>query len=233
MTPQPELARSIEARTVQLARESAEPFHRDPFWYARYGEARTRRFGDEDAVFHVRYLVQALSQGAPSVMEGYARWLRTLLVGHGMCTLHLSQHFGYLQEVLTAHGLSSPEVRGLIASAQESLRYREGNAAVVGAGAEAVAQRASRMLGHGADRALQAELQLQVAYLADALAARRPELFLAHARFYGDFWPQRGLGNLSYPRVLQALLDGFDALPSPASTEARALLTGALASLQR
>ncbi len=233
MTPQPELARSIEARTAQLARESAEPFHRDPFWYARYGEARTRRFGDEDAVFHVRYLVQALSQGAPSVMEGYARWLRTLLVSHGMCTVHLSQHFSYLQEVLAAHALSGPEVRGLLASAQESLRYREGSAAVVGAGAEAVAQRAARMLGRGADRGLQTELQLQVAYLADALAARRPELFIAHATFYVGFWPQRGLGDLHYPRVLQALHDAFDALPSPAATEARALLTGALAALRR
>ena len=233
MTPQPALASAIEARTAQLARASVEPFHRDPFWYARYGEARTRRFGDEDAVFHVRYLVQALAQGAPSVMEGYARWLRTLLVSHGMCTVHLAQHFTSLQEVLAAHGLSGPEVRVLLASAQESLRYLEGSAAAVAAGSEALAQRAARALGHAADRALQAELQLQICYLADALAARRPELFLSHVAFYAGFWPQRNLGPLRYPQVLQALQDALGALPAPAASEARALLTEALASLKR
>lgn len=234
MTPQPDLARAIEARTAQLAQESVEPFHRDPFWYARYGEARTRRFGDEDAVFHVRYLVQALAQGAPSVMEGYARWLRTLLVSHGMCTQHLSQHFGWLQEALARAGLSGPEVRTVLASAQEALRYLEGTAAVLGAGSESLALHASRALGLAADRALQAELQLQLSYLADALAARRPELFLAHVRFYARFWPQRGLGSVGYAQALQALQDALPSLPSAAAAaEARALLTEALASLRR
>jgi hypothetical protein len=231
MTPQPALASAIEARTAQLARASVEPFHRDPFWNARYGEARTRRFGDEDAVFHVRYLVQALAQGAPSVMEGYARWLRTLLVSHGMCTLHLSQHFAWLGEALGEAGLSGSEVRTVLASAQESLRYLQGSAAALTAESEALAQGAARVLGHAADRALQAELQLQLCYLADAIAAHRPELFLAHARFYAGFWPQRGLGALSFSQVLRALQDALGALP--ASAEPRALLDEALASLRR
>ena len=48
MTPQPQLARAIEARTQALALESVAPFHQDPFWRARYGEARTRKFGSNE-----------------------------------------------------------------------------------------------------------------------------------------------------------------------------------------
>jgi len=239
MTPQPQLAKSIEARTAQLAQESVAPFHRDPFWYARYGEARTRRFGDEDAVFHVRYLVQALAQGAPSVMEGYARWLRTLLFSHGMCTRHLAQHFAWLQAALVRAGLSTPEVLTVLASAQEALLYREGAAGQLAAQAEALARRAASALGRSSAprdaAALQDELQLQLSYLADALAHARPELFVAHARFYAGFWPQRAarLGPLTYTQVLQALTDALDGLPPAARTEASALLSQVHAAPQR
>ncbi|MBF5045261.1 hypothetical protein FGE12_22845 [Aggregicoccus sp. 17bor-14] len=236
MTPQPELARRIEARTQALAFESVQPFHQDPFWYARYGEARTRKFGDEDAVFHVRYLVQALAQGAPSVMEGYARWLRTLLVSHGMCTRHLAQHFAWLQEALARGGLSTPEVRTVLASAHEALVHREGSAGTLASQADALSQRAARALGQAGSTPLQAELGLQLCYLADALALKRPELFVQHARFYAGFWPRRAQalpGTLTYPQVLRALQDALDTLPPAPLAEARPLLAQALDAVQR
>jgi hypothetical protein len=96
------LTREIEARAPQLALASVEWMYQDPFWEARYGLERARRFGNEDALFHVRYLLQALAEERPSVMEGYATWLRTLLVSRGMCTRHLDQNFAGLQSALAA-----------------------------------------------------------------------------------------------------------------------------------
>src|ERR1044072_7291296 len=78
------LSRQLEARADQLARASVAWMYEDPFWAARYGAERARRFGGEDAQFHVRYLVQAVTEQRASVMEGYATWLRTLLAARGM-----------------------------------------------------------------------------------------------------------------------------------------------------
>ncbi|QRK10668.1 hypothetical protein JQX13_11660 [Archangium violaceum] len=65
------LARLVEGRTQRLAETSVSGLYEDPFWFARYGEDRARRFGGEDAVFHVRYLVQALEyvRAAESALE--------------------------------------------------------------------------------------------------------------------------------------------------------------------
>ncbi|HVG60581.1 MAG TPA: hypothetical protein VNA24_18630 [Hyalangium sp.] len=96
------LTRELEARAPQLALASVEWMYQDPFWEARYGLERARRFGNEDALFHVRYLLQALAEERPSVMEGYATWLRTLLASRGLCTRHLDQNFARLQSALAA-----------------------------------------------------------------------------------------------------------------------------------
>ncbi len=204
------LSRSVEAKAGQLASASVEPMYQDPFWEARYGMERARRFGGEDAAFHVRYLVQALDEQRPSVMEGYARWLRTLLVSRGMCTRHLDSHFEGLARALEAEGWGpGTQPHGYVQAAREALRYTEGPAHLLEQDAPELARAAAGRLTLyilPEDRPrLEEELQLQLSYLADALAAGRPEVMGDHVRWYVGFWPRRGFGLLAFPSVLGML----------------------------
>lgn len=202
------LSQQVEARADWLARDSVEGLYADPFWAARYGEERARRFGGEDSHFHVKYLVQALALGEPSVMAEYARWLRKLLVSRGMCTSHLDAHFAGLARALEAAGFgpgTPPE--GCMRAARDALRYPAGPARALQDATDALARRAAEALRAEApaDPALEAELRLQLNYLADALGLERPELFADHRRWYAGFWPRRGFQGLDYARVLGAL----------------------------
>ncbi|WP_242588857.1 hypothetical protein [Corallococcus macrosporus] len=199
--------------------------YEDPFWTARYGIQRARRFGDEDAVFHVRYLVQALDASRPAILEDYARWLRTLLVTRGMCSLHLDQHFEGLLRALQAEGFgpdSQPCV--YVQAARQALRYKDGPAhrleedlAVI---TSAAVRRLEAPLPPGSRPRLEQEVHLQLSYLADALAMDRTDLWDAHLQWYAGFWPQRGLSPLN---LLQCL-DALKAVLGSAHPEARTLL---------
>jgi hypothetical protein len=203
------LSRQIEARASRLAPASVEWMYQDPFWEARYGAERARRFGGEDAQFHVRYLVQALTEQRPSVLEGYATWLRTLLVSRGMCTLHLDQNFAGLQEALAAEGFGADSpAQAYVQAARAALRYPHGPARGVQDQAQELAHRAAQTLRAEVPASLhprlEQELLLHLSYLADALAGQ-PELFARHVDWYKGFWPRRGLGELSFDRLLKAL----------------------------
>jgi hypothetical protein len=204
------LSRQLQSHADRLATASVEWMYQDPFWEARYGAERARRFGSEDAHFHVRYLVQAVAEHRPSVLEGYAVWLRALLVARGMCTLHLDQNFAGLQAALAAEGFG-PEcpAQAYVQAARAALRYMEGSARTLQELAPELAHRAVVALGQAVPPALHArleeELLLHLSYLADAVGTKRPELFERHVRWYSDFWPRRELGELSFPRLLAAL----------------------------
>jgi hypothetical protein len=222
------LSRQVEACADRLASASVEPLYQDPFWEARYGLERAHRFGDEDARFHVRYLVQALAEQRPSVMEGYARWLRTLLVSRGMSTRHVDMHFAGLAAALEREGWgpgSAPH--DYVGAARNALRYTEGPATALQAEAGELASAAAKRLAlyvrpEELPR-LEDELQLQLSYLADALAAGRKELMADHVRWYVAFWPRRGFGLLAFPSVLGML----KAVLGPRHPEARTLLAEA------
>lgn len=219
-------SQQVEARGTELARASVEGLYADPFWEARYGAERARRFGGEDAVFHVRYLVQALTLERPSVMADYARWLRTLLVSRGMCTRHVDENFEGLDAALTASGFG-PDTppHACVQAGREALRYTEGPARIVQEDAPQTARRVASRLAPNVTvgERLATELQLQLSYLSDALAAGRPELFLEHCRWYASFWPRRGFAALTFAGVLAAL----EAAVKP--EEARAVLAAARA----
>lgn len=204
------LSRQARVRADRLANASVEWMYQDPFWEARYGAERMRRFGSEDAHFHVRYLVQALTEQRPSVLEGYAVWLRTLLVTRGMCTLHLDQNFAGLQAALAAEGFGpDSSAHAYVQAARAALRYREGPARAVQEQAPQLAHRAVQELKSEVPPSLHArleeELLLHLSYLADAVGTGRSELFAAHLRWYRDFWSRRELGELSFLRLLSAL----------------------------
>ena len=205
------LAREVERRAQRLAEASAAHLYEDPFWHARYGEERARRFGGEDALFHVRYLVQALDARDVGVMERYARWLQGLLVARGMCSRHLARHFHGLHDALVREGLGEPpEALRYVRAAETALDWPEGPARDVREAtptlvAQAVRELANRgALTPGQETRLGEELHLQLSYLMDALGAKRPGLFVEHVCWYADFWPQRKQ-SCEYPVLLEAL----------------------------
>ncbi|AFE07759.1 hypothetical protein COCOR_07812 [Corallococcus coralloides DSM 2259] len=215
----------VEARTAPIASASVQALYEDPFWAARYGIQRARRFGDEDAVFHVRYLVQALDASRPAILEDYARWLRTLLVTRGMCSLHLDQHFDGLARALQAEGFGPGSLpHTYVQSARQALHYQEGPAHAVESDAaaiiSAVVRRTEGPLPTGSRPRLEQEVRLQLSYLSDALALERADLWDAHLQWYAGFWPQRGL----CPLTLLQTLDALKAALVDGPPEARTLL---------
>jgi hypothetical protein len=204
------LTRELEARSSQLALASVEWMYQDPFWEARYGLERARRFGNEDALFHMRYLIQALAEERPSIMEGYATWLRTLLVSHGMCTLHLDQNFAGLQAALAAEGFGpgSP-AQAYVQAARNALLYPPGLARLLQEQASELARRTAQELLSVVPAALhprlEEELLIHLSYLADAIGTGHPESFARHLDWYKGFWPRRAFGELSFDQLLTAL----------------------------
>jgi hypothetical protein len=204
------LSRQLEARAERLAAASVEWMYQDPFWQARYGAERARRFGGEDAQFHVRYLMQALAEERPSVMEGYAVWLRKLLVTRGMCTLHLDQNFAGLQAALAVEGFGpgSP-AQAYMQAARAVLHYPPGSARTLQDRASELARTAAQELRTEVPASLlprlEEEVLLHLSYLADAVATAQPELFTRHLDWYQGFWPQREFGELAFSRLLTAL----------------------------
>ncbi len=231
MGTEQQLSQQVEAMAERLARASVEGMYADPFWEARYGEPRARRFGDEDARFHVRYLVQALATGRTEVMEGYARWLRTLLVSRGMCSRHLDENFAGLARALEAEGFAPGSApRACVQAARDALRYTEGPAGLLQEAAGPLARQVADQLvpeSSGERARLEGELGLHLSYLCDALAAQRPELFTEHGRWYAGFWPRRNFKGLAFPRVLRALEEAL-----VAHHEARAMVAAARAQQQ-
>lgn len=216
------LIRQVETLTQRLAELSVQDIYDDPFWFARYGEERARRFGGEDAVFHVRYLVQALEAQDVGVMERYARWLQGLLVARGMCSRHLARHFHGLQDALVREGLGTPpDALRYVRAAETALEWPEGPARELREAAPKLVADAVRELAHrgsltpGQETRLSEELHLQLSYLMDALGTKRPGLFVEHVRWYADFWPQRKQ-SCDYAVLLEALEAALarEALPS-------------------
>jgi hypothetical protein len=232
------LARQVEARTQRLAESSAQGLYADPFWFARYGEERARRFGGEDAVFHVRYLVQALDARDPGVLERYARWLQGLLVARGMSSQHLAEHFQGLREALVREGLGEPpEALEYVRAAEASLLWSEENARAVREALPAVVPQVLRELAEREpssrvqEARLEQELGLQLSYLMDALGAGRPGLFVEHVRWYAGFWPRRDL-RCDY-RVLLESLEGVLARTPSVSDLPRVTVATGLTALRK
>ncbi len=228
----PNVSLQVEARTASIASASVQALYADPFWAARYGAQRARRFGDEDAVFHVRYLVQALDASRPAILEDYARWLRTLLVTRGMCSLHLEQHFEGLLRALDAEGFGPDSLpHAYVQAARQALRHVEGPAHALEADAagliSAVVRRTEAPLPPGSRPRLEQEVRLQLSYLADALALGREDLWHAHRQWYAGFWPQRGLSPLTFSHLLDALKAALEGdHPEARSLLARAPVSG-------
>jgi hypothetical protein len=229
------LAREVERRMERLAAAAVEGLYADPFWFARYGEARARRYGGEDSVFHVRYLIQALDANDVRILERYTRWLQTLLVTRGMCSRHIDANYQGLCAALIQEGFGeSSQALLYLAAARAALDWPEGPAHEIHEALPRLLAQTLGMLSPSAEGplpGLEDELRLHFSYLMDALGTQRPQLFVDHVRWYAGFWPHRGL-RLDFRELLESMRTALLQLP-PASQEALATVTQGLTALEK
>jgi hypothetical protein len=228
------LIERIEARATELARRSIAEMYDNPFWQERFG-AHGREMAERDGQHHVSYLVQALAARDASVLTGYARWLQTLLVSRGMSSRHIAENFERLARAIRKDVAEPEPALELLAAATRALVYDAGPArelqelaaplarAVVDelershtswfAAASSYPSLASLESVEQAERARFTEEVLDfIAYLADALHAARPELFVRHALWTSDYQVRR---RAPLTRVQQTLLTLRDCLAAP------------------
>jgi hypothetical protein len=170
----PALASRVEALAERLASASLDYMPRDPFWEDRYGE-RGRRFANEDAAFHLRYLRDALEAGSQSVLDTYGRWLRDVLVTRGMCTRHLQEHFEHLAAALDRE-LGDARPGEAMRRAAAALRYEHADAAAVQDAAPEIGAR----LGRSPDHHSGWDPLYLTHYIADAVARDDAATLRAH-----------------------------------------------------
>ena len=235
-----ELAERIQAKAGELSRRAIAEMYQNPFWQERFG-AYGREMSDKDSQFHVSYLVQGLVASEPAVLTNYARWLQTLLVSRGMCSRHIDENFERLARAIGETIPDCQPAKELLGAARAALIYAGGPARELMLGAETLAERVVDALWarqpawfsaassypslamfesiHDAERArFKADALEYISYLADALHAERPELFVEHAAWMHAFTVRRhGAGA----RVGETLLAIADCLPTaPAAAKA-------------
>jgi hypothetical protein len=227
----------LAERASRLSARVIADMYRNPFWEERFG-ARGRKFADEDGQHHVSYLSAALAAGDPGVLSRYATWLRTVLVSRGMCTRHLADNYerlaiaigdevadgkenaiAYLRAAVVAlaypsgpeAALQAPELPAKVAARLQA-SHHEWSAATLARSGDDFAHHVSYLLS----------------YLADAVAAARPELFIGHVTFIGGFLERRGVPRRRLDEGLAAIVDELSgatrAAAAPLVTAARAAL---------
>ena len=173
------LRAALKARASELSQLVLDRLYENPFWMERYGE-RGRRFADEDSLYHIQYLDQALAAGEARVFERYATWLRSILVSRGMCSEHLAENFRLLGEAGAAAGLPSWDAaQAVLNRGVEALVYVEGAAAALERRRQALVTAVERTTGGSGMR--EDDRRYLVSYSIDATAADHPATFDAFA----------------------------------------------------
>ena len=244
------LLERLEAAALELARRSIAEMYDNPFWQERFG-ARGREMAERDGQHHVSYLIQALAARDASVITGYARWLQTLLVSRGMSSRHIAENFERLARAIRKDIAEPEPALDLLAEATQALVYDSGPArelqklaaplarAVVDelershtawfAAASSYASMASLESIEQAERArFEGELLDFIAYLADALHAARPELFVRHALWTSAYQVRRRAPQARVEQTLLALRDTLAAPPKHLSVPPELAVQAAL-----
>ena len=224
------LAERIEAATGELVEETVREMYRDPFWLDRFGE-RGQTNSRTDGAFHVSYLTRALAAGGPETLEIYARWLQTLLLARGMCSLHLDQHFARLDEALQSRGLDEQgTAKAYLTAARRALRHPGIAGELAGASGSLLDQ-----AGRGLWPARLRELEVLQSFLADALALGTPERLAGHLAWLRDHHRRSGVEAAVADDLLERLrtaLGALERLPAEARTAALDCLSRATAGEQ-
>lgn len=227
------LAALIEGCAARVSLAVVDRTYRDPFWEGRFG-AQGRRMAEEEGRRHLQYLVEALASHDLNVMCNYARWSRGGLVKRGLCSRHLIDGFQSLGEALTAElGNHAAPAASYLEAAALALRYPDSTAGALHDEAELIGAAVRRGLQdrypEGSPLVLAADdlrtardSCYYVSYLADALAARQPELFTAHVGWATTYLERRGVDRAAFLELLELVA---------AEVEARAPGTGAMVTL--
>ena len=177
------LADNLEATRATLVARSLEYMAQDEFWQRRYA-ARAQRFANEDGAFHVRYLVDALRAGSPTVMAEYGKWLRDLLVPRGMCTLHLVEHFEHLWLAMEPEAGNAPALRYVRAGIDALAYPKESPARAVQQAAAAVEEQVPSLTPlSGTSRNSAWQTRYLCHYVADAIARADEALLSTHVNW--------------------------------------------------
>jgi hypothetical protein len=230
------LGAALRTRSGALNAAALGPLMRDPFWADRY-PGRAGRMASEDGAYHLTYLAEALEAADARVMTRYARWLRDVLVARGMCSLHLAWHFRRLAEEVAAAGLpGGAEAVRFLSAAERALAHEAGPAAELAAALPRIAARlraeaapALAGLAPGGDTG---DLESLLAYLADAVAVGRPELFARCCQHLGPFLVRRGCAPGGLGAALGAAARAVEAealSPDAAAAALHVLAEGRLA----
>jgi hypothetical protein len=111
-------------RLQQLKPEAAEKatrifLERHPEWLLKYGE-RARKFGIEDAGFHIDFLRGAVETGSVQAFEDYCEWAAGLLKSRAIASHFLVEN---LMQIETALGARlSPHEQTVVARMMEAGR---------------------------------------------------------------------------------------------------------------
>ena len=94
------LADRLQQLKPEVAEEAIRMFlERHPEWLLKYGE-RARRYGIEDAGFHVEFLRGALEAGSIQAFEDYCAWAAGLLRARSIASHFLVEHLMQLETAL-------------------------------------------------------------------------------------------------------------------------------------
>jgi MerR family transcriptional regulator, light-induced transcriptional regulator len=94
------VAAELGLHQYALARRSTElVYERMPELAEAYGPEGRRRC-EEDAVFHVRFLLAAVAIDDATVFRDHAVWTRELLARYGIPASHLAAAFGALEQAV-------------------------------------------------------------------------------------------------------------------------------------
>ena len=258
--PPTPLLQRLEARASELCLRSIREMYDNPFWQERFGAAG-RELAEQGAREHLSRLIDALSACDPGVITRYARELQARLVTGGMSSHHIAENFERLAGAIRKEIAEPEPALELLRAAVDALIYDEGPArelqrraaplarAVVSqlershtawfAAASSYPSLASLESIEQAERArFEAEVLDHVAYLADALHAARPELFVEHAVWSRAYQLRRRAPAARVEQTLIALRDtlaepGVPLLPAPElAAQAAPVLDAAIEALR-
>jgi MerR family transcriptional regulator, light-induced transcriptional regulator len=86
------LANRLEQLKAEVAEQVTQVFlERHPEWLSKYGE-RARKFGIEDARFHIDFLRGAIEAGSIQAFEDYCEWAAGLLKSRGIASRFLAEN---------------------------------------------------------------------------------------------------------------------------------------------
>jgi methanogenic corrinoid protein MtbC1 len=108
------LADRLQELKSTIAGEVTEVFlKRHPDWMARYGE-RARKFGIEDAQYHIDFLRGAVEAGSIQAFEGYCEWAAGVLQARSIAPQFLVENLGQIETALRSR--LSPDEQAMVAS---------------------------------------------------------------------------------------------------------------------